>query len=364
MAYVLDFAYEYFFLIVVALGIMLLPINDIRNEKRQILLLRGAVIFTFFVALSDYIEVQASYNPQLYWVRVTTSVICYVLKPVVILCLLLYVIPGAKKYWYTYLPIVLNFLCINTAFFCDWAFGFYADTYSFHRGPLGYAPHIACFCYLLAFVVESYRSHKGSDKEELFSMYIIGEIGVIAGIVETLSDRKGIFNMTLIVGCLFCDLYLYRQFTKKDQLTGLFTRDQFYSNCEQNNKSITAIISVDMNGLKALNDTKGHEEGDKALETIGLILDGTNDRRVRAYRMGGDEFALICRDLPESAVQVLISSLNKKINNAGYSCSIGYGMQNGFRNVRAMMKESDQMMYNTKREYYSSQGLDRRQRND
>jgi diguanylate cyclase (GGDEF)-like protein len=61
-----------------------------------------------------------------------------------------------------------------------------------------------------------------------------------------------------------------------------------------------ALVLCDLNGFKALNDTHGHAAGDVALEQIGAVLSSGLRRADAAYRIGGDEFALL---LPETSAE-------------------------------------------------------------
>ena len=90
-------------------------------------------------------------------------------------------------------------------------------------------------------------------------------------------------------------LYMFLRFydTDRDPLTGLRNRMSFYADCKRYGQLINAVASVDMNGLKELNDTKGHEAGDKALQAIADSLKDVAGRRIMVYRIGGDEFIIL-----------------------------------------------------------------------
>ncbi len=82
---------------------------------------------------------------------------------------------------------------------------------------------------------------------------------------------------------------------ERDQLTGLYNRNGFYKKIvsffEKNDKNLS-LIFIDMDGLKKINDTYGHSEGDDALQNIGRIIDiGAKDEIIA--RIGGDEFVIV-----------------------------------------------------------------------
>jgi diguanylate cyclase (GGDEF)-like protein len=89
-----------------------------------------------------------------------------------------------------------------------------------------------------------------------------------------------------------------------DPLTRLYNRRAFSERLELEAAraarygSPMSLVLCDLNGFKALNDTHGHAAGDAALEQIGTILRSGLRRADAAYRIGGDEFALI---LPETS---------------------------------------------------------------
>ncbi len=82
---------------------------------------------------------------------------------------------------------------------------------------------------------------------------------------------------------------------ERDQLTGLYNRNGFYKEIEdlfqmQGDKQFT-IINMDMDGLKKINDTFGHAEGDEAIRNLGQILKNSITNEIAA-RIGGDEFLI------------------------------------------------------------------------
>lgn len=80
--------------------------------------------------------------------------------------------------------------------------------------------------------------------------------------------------------------------TQKDSLTGLLNRQAYYADVDSERQSITAIVSLDMNGLKVINDNLGHSAGDEALVTLSLCFMKALKRRQSGYRIGGDEFVI------------------------------------------------------------------------
>jgi diguanylate cyclase (GGDEF)-like protein len=80
-----------------------------------------------------------------------------------------------------------------------------------------------------------------------------------------------------------------------DSLTGLPNRRAFRSRLEREiaGGAGFALVLCDMDNLKTVNDTRGHDAGDKALQTLADALRGQLRRSDEAYRVGGDEFAVL-----------------------------------------------------------------------
>ena len=121
-------------------------------------------------------------------------------------------------------------------------------------------------------------------------------------------------------------------------------------------ETITALISVDMNGLKTINDNEGHNAGDLALTTLADCFLRAVKSKHRVYRVGGDEFIIVCRKVPEDTVSDICARIHQIVSETRYSCSIGYCYSKGEgRSIDDMLKESDKNMYSEKEQYYKEQ---------
>lgn len=93
------------------------------------------------------------------------------------------------------------------------------------------------------------------------------------------------------------------QLSVTDPLTGLFNRAQIYTTLEQEIRRTRrsergfCLLMVDLDGLKAINDTLGHHRGDEVLRALGLVIRRSIRAVDTAYRQGGDEFLVL---LPET----------------------------------------------------------------
>ena len=150
-----------------------------------------------------------------------------------------------------------------------------------------------------------------------------------------------------------------------DLLTGLYNRRGFIMFAEQqlklSNRSKRGMLLffTDLDGMKWINDTLGHEEGDKALIEAATVLKDTFRSSDIIARMGGDEFAVLTIDTtdinPEiitARVQNLIDIRNRR-ENRRYTLSISVGSSfydpENPCSIDELMAEADKSMYEHKR---------------
>ena len=175
------------------------------------------------------------------------------------------------------------------------------------------------------------------------------------------SSFSNIFCTTIGIALFTYYEFSILQLTKKDSLTGLLNRQAYFADITHNADSITALVTIDMNGLKVLNDSKGHAAGDEALVTLAICFNRSLRRRQSGYRIGGDEFIIVCRRNTEEEVVQLVERIRKYVFETAYTCSIGYSFcADGKKAIVDMLNESDEMMYVEKEKYYSQTGRNRR----
>jgi len=116
-----------------------------------------------------------------------------------------------------------------------------------------------------------------------------------------------------------------------------------------------ALVVLDVDGFKALNDRYGHFEGDLALEAIGDVLRATPRRSDSAFRLGGDEFALILEDAGVQEATRVVDRIGAGIAGvqagAGHllRASFGVAIADGTPDPEALLQAADAAMYEAKR---------------
>ena len=116
-----------------------------------------------------------------------------------------------------------------------------------------------------------------------------------------------------------------------------------------------ALVVLDIDGFKALNDYYGHSEGDMALEAIGAVLRATMRRSDSAFRLGGDEFALILESAGVQETTGVVDRIGAGIAGvqagAGHllRASFGVALGDGTPDPEALLQAADAAMYEAKR---------------
>lgn len=121
-----------------------------------------------------------------------------------------------------------------------------------------------------------------------------------------------------------------------------------------------AVIYWDINYLKRLNDTMGHEAGDKLILTVAESIRTVCNASHNAYRIGGDEFVMIMQGADEQQVVKKIREWEQVLNNLKgdfeyeISVSVGYAYGEG-KDLSAIIREADRRMYENKRLIHKEQ---------
>ncbi|MGL4737318.1 MAG: diguanylate cyclase domain-containing protein [Cellulosilyticaceae bacterium] len=163
----------------------------------------------------------------------------------------------------------------------------------------------------------------------------------------------------------------------RDELTGLLNRRGFMtigSDVFQRSMlshSDLVLFYLDLDGLKIINDTYGHSEGDHALTSLSELLSRTFRECDLLARLGGDEFVLLTPNLAPSVVPDIITRLQCTIDtfNEGHhtpyklSTSIGYAMYSPQQHtsLEDMMNVADKHLYKQKKRHHALQFSSKRQ---
>lgn len=149
-----------------------------------------------------------------------------------------------------------------------------------------------------------------------------------------------------------------------DALTGLLNRNSFHVALDRFSKEeerILACVYIDANGLHELNNHLGHQAGDQMLRAVADALAEAFPED-RAYRIGGDEFVVLCKDKTEQELQAAAEEVRRSLRSQNYEISIGMAWQKCNCNAMNIVNEAEVAMQEEKRQFYENNGIERRTR--
>lgn len=249
------------------------------------------------------------------------------------------------------LPGILNMLIASTALFSGVCFS-YSDKNEFVRGPLGYSAFVASGFYLILLVILTNKLYKMEHTCELLIAIFIAVTNTIAAILEAFFHYDGLINTTGAVSVAYYYMYLTTQQFKRDPLTRALNRRYFYLDADHlmESKCLTAVISIDLNDLKRLNDENGHAAGDTALCTIVACIQNILPRGCHLYRTGGDEFMILCSRVSKDDVPALIEHMRRELSKTLYCCAIGFATPDADEDFEHICSIADAAMYANKKQ--------------
>ena len=123
------------------------------------------------------------------------------------------------------------------------------------------------------------------------------------------------------------------------------------------------VIFADLNGLKRMNDEEGHDAGDRLLVRAAALLKIAFGEDT-VYRVGGDEFVILCPEITEEKMQEQVAQLKGMAENTSdVSFAVGCVHCSGEYDINVAIQEADERMYEDKKEYYRTHPeKDRRKR--
>jgi len=151
------------------------------------------------------------------------------------------------------------------------------------------------------------------------------------------------------------------QQARSDPLTGLANRRAFDERMAaevaraQRRAQPVALVLLDVDGLKPVNDTRGHAAGDALLQAVAALLRAQARTIDLAARIGGDEFALLLPETDHAGAVTLVQRLtaaaaDQHIDGYPVRCSAGIAVYpDDGRTVEALLRSADGALYRAKR---------------
>lgn len=216
------------------------------------------------------------------------------------------------------------------------------------------------------------------ERKNYFAVFMFVLAPLVCGVFQMLYTDGPFYSIGYLVGCCIIHVFIAARernerllvASQTDGLTGVQNRNAYEKDCENFSDMLTdenlIVFSIDVNGLKQMNDTMGHYAGDELIVCAASCITSILGIYGKIYRIGGDEFmAIIHYDGNAQDLKQLINddALCKKGECVGeISLSIGYAERRNLpsADLETLKKAADRMMYLDKETYYKLKGVDRR----
>lgn len=259
-----------------------------------------------------------------------------------------------KKHLVYFIPAIINALCALVSPMTKWIF-YVSSNNEYFRGEYYYI-------YIFAFVFSVFYSWgRKMFKVSQLPSYFYKRILLSSFILFPCLSMQVFFpDLHISYMIITIHLLLYYGFSSQiasltDGLTGLLNRtafNNFILNIDIKKKQKLAIVVVDVDDFKRLNDEYGHLCGDMYLKDIANILKEVFNRRI--FRIGGDEFVVFMKVSHIEQISHLLHTLDSKIENRRQlnsdfpTLSYGYDLYESGMQVYDVFNNADLHMYKHK----------------
>ncbi len=256
----------------------------------------------------------------------------------------------SKLIW---IPFIVATLILCTAPLNSAVF-YFDQTNGMIRGPLGYLIFIEAGIYMLmALAVVVKKWYTGYQRDALIILFMLAIVAVGVYLEEAyILDSCTLTSAS--IGVLFVYVYMYAERYNIDSVSMCYKRRCFYSDASKYARTDMAIISMDLNDLKYINDNFGHKAGDVALLTFAEVCRGVKTNKFILYRTGGDEFMILGIKASREEAENLISAIRERLKETPYSCSFGVKMYKPGDDFDEAVVQADKAMYDDKSIYKAS----------
>ena len=162
------------------------------------------------------------------------------------------------------------------------------------------------------------------------------------------------------------NIQMIMNYANRDYLTGLYNRRYFFKEINEYVEDIKesgekfAIAMIDIDHFKNVNDTYGHDIGDKVIVTLADILRSSTSPKDVVARFGGEEFCIVLKNINRYSAQDILARIHSEVENYSFqvdkeqfitfTISIGAVLFNEEETLEEAINEADMMLYKAKNE--------------
>lgn len=327
------------------------------------------ICLTILILILEIFSVLLNSNTYINFITVHKLVdtIGFTLAPLVPILAVLFVYKRANKYKNINrksvlglsVPLVVNSILSLGSFNFNWIFAI-SNENIYMRGPLWLVSPMTSYFYYVINLLLLYKVREKLHREEMLILSLLTLIPSLLSIFQLYYFMYLTIWNSVAIAIVINYIFIVHSQIKIDPLTRLGNRiayDEYLAILSRKSNIILAVVNIDLDDFKMINDIFGHHEGDKVLRVFARHLEEVFDGKGVSIRLGGDEFIVLVNENRRAVVEKYIATLKNNINTYNetssmpYHIKFSYGMaifNNTYNNIHELIQHSDKLMYEEK----------------
>ncbi len=325
---------------------------------RQLIVLNIILLLAEGIAFAvDSVDTSASYFWN-YWL----NVLLFILSPLICAYFGAYIdfklfhsFERFKSKVFYWIPFALGVIFIIINFFKPILFKLSSDNV-YTRGVFFYVIAIIIFSYFGYFLLSTIKERKNIDRSVFWGLTLLVTFPLMGGAIQALNYGSMSMYSMMALGIFSAYISIETINSSKDYLTKLFTRSKAVDFIDNliTKKSDFAVVMIDIDNFKDINDEFGHSIGDLVLFDFGKLLLKVFEDDTLVSRFGGDEFVVICKTCSEELLMTAKQRLKDELVNYNkqFKVEFSYGYsfykKTSSSSKSEILVEADHNMYKDK----------------
>ena len=319
------------------------------------------IITTIIIIILEILDkiLLLHHNTILVPITKTINIIGFGLSPMVSFLWMIYLLQYFNvelRSKLTMIPLIINF----SISILSYKYGLIFEVNNlnvYSRGTFFITSILITYFYFITSLIIIFINKEKTEDKEYINLIMFEAIPFIAAIIQIFLNNLLLIWGSVGISLVIHYIYLQEKLLRYDNLTGVWNRMTselyIYNNFMNKNRPFS-LVYVDVNDFKLINDTYGHNEGDKALINIANFLKDYFKGIGKIGRMGGDEFIIIIYKENEIQINNIIRDVNLQLCkynvklNKSYNLTISTGYKkfyNDYSQIDDYIKDIDELMY-------------------
>lgn len=341
----------------------------LNRKARDHSLFLALIFLTILILILEILSVLLNSSNYINFISAhkTVDTIGFLLTPLVPIFSALVIYERTNKYkkintksmFLLSVPFLINGLLSLGSFYYDWIFSITNENI-YMRGPLWLASPMTSYFYYIINLLFLYNVREELNQEELLILSLFTVMPSLLSIFQLYYFVYLTIWNSVAIAVVINYIFIVHSQVKIDPLTRLGNRiayDEYLSTLERKSNLVLAVVNIDLDDFKRINDIFGHHEGDKVLAVFARKLNEVFEGKGISIRLGGDEFIVLVNENRREVVEKYIETLKNNIDtynkasNLPYHIKFSYGIaifNSSYSNIHEIIQQSDKLMYEEK----------------